>query len=59
MLKVCRVFVCVRHGSIQAEKWTSVSPWEEVVDLVPDGSNVAVTNDNKVGRCRLTLSNPC
>ena len=24
---VCRVSLCVRHGSSSAEKWTSVSPW--------------------------------
>jgi len=29
VLRVCRVFLWVRHGSSRAEKWTSVSPWME------------------------------
>jgi hypothetical protein len=29
VFRVCRVFLCVKHGSSSAEMGTSVSPWRE------------------------------
>ena len=45
MFRVCRVFVCVRHGSSWAEKGTSVSPWSAAARLLAAGA----VNDPSIG----------